>query len=190
VRSRRKKPLPRWAKNDHGSHDKGIDSDIDTLETIADLQEDSAGHKHNAGLNGAVAVKVAQADKIDPWNFCQARNIREEVALAAIEQMTLDCNLRPEAERGPHDAVIVKYEAIVKSRNSKNSKKEDRKTQAEKTQMDDDSLQLPRRPVRPRRGFDRHRAARRDGAGAPPADVMARAPARCARAAAPPLTSP
>lgn len=134
--------------------------DIDTLETIEELQEDSAGHRHNARLNGAVAVTVAilatflgicnvkdgnivqamqaaQADKIDLWNFYQARNIREEVALAAIEQMTLDRNLRPEAERGPHDVAIAKYQAIAKSQNSK---KEDLKKQAEKAQVDYDSL--------------------------------------------------
>ena len=51
--------------------------------------------------------------------------------------MTLDRNLRPEAERGPHDVAIAKYQAIAKSQNSK---KEDLKKQAEKAQVDYDSL--------------------------------------------------
>jgi uncharacterized protein DUF4337 len=134
--------------------------DIDPLETIEELREDSEEHKHNARLNGAVAItvailatflgicnvkddnivqamQVAQADKIDLWNFFQARNIREEVALATIEQMTLDRNLRPEGERAAHDAAILKYQAIAKNQNVK---KEDLKTQAEKAQKDYDSL--------------------------------------------------
>ena len=74
--------------------------DIDPLETIEELQEDAAEHKEHARLNGFVAVTVAilatflgicnvkddnvvqamlaaQAEKIDQWNFFQARNIRE-----------------------------------------------------------------------------------------------------------------
>ena len=34
-------------------------------------------------------MQAAQADKIDRWNFYQARNSREEIALATIEQLTL-----------------------------------------------------------------------------------------------------
>jgi hypothetical protein len=134
--------------------------DIDPLETIEELQEDSAIHKRNARLNAMVAVTVAvlatfmgicnvkddnvvqamqaaQADKIDLWNFFQARNIREEVALATIEQLTLARASRPEAERPAYDASIAKYEAIARSQNTK---KEDLKAQAEQAQKNYDTL--------------------------------------------------
>jgi len=134
--------------------------DIDPLETVEDLEEDSATHRHNARLNAAVAVTVAilatflgicnvkddnivqgmqaaQADKIDLWNFYQARNIREEIALAAIEQMTVARAGRPEAERAGYDASLAKYQAIAKSQNTK---KEELKAQAEQAQRTYDKL--------------------------------------------------
>ena len=87
--------------------------DIDPLETIEELQEDAAEHKEHARLNGFVAVTVAilatflgicnvkddnvvqamlaaQAEVIDQWSFYQARNIREEVMLATVEQLTVE----------------------------------------------------------------------------------------------------
>jgi hypothetical protein len=134
--------------------------DIDPLETIEELQEDAAEHRENAKLNAMVAIAVAvlatfmgicdvkddnivqgmqaaQADKIDLWNFYQARNIREEVALATIEQLTLARAGRPETERAAYDASIAKYQEIAKSQNSK---KESLKTQAEDAQKNYDRL--------------------------------------------------
>src|SRR2546430_7752067 len=35
------------------------------------------------------AMQQAQADKLDHWNFYQARNIRQEVAAAAVAQLEL-----------------------------------------------------------------------------------------------------
>ena len=87
--------------------------DIDPLETIEELQRGQrAEHKEHERLNGFVAVTVAilatflgicnvkddnvvqamlaaQAEMIDQWNFYQARNIREEVMLASVEQLEL-----------------------------------------------------------------------------------------------------
>ncbi len=134
--------------------------DIDPLETVEELQEDSAQNKRNARLNALVAVMVAvlatflgicnvkddnivqamqaaQADKIDLWNFYQARNIREEIALATIEQLTLARSGRPDTERAAYDASISKYQAIAKGQNTR---KEDLKTQAEQAQKNYDNL--------------------------------------------------
>jgi hypothetical protein len=134
--------------------------EIDPLETVEDLREDSAVHKRNARLNAMVAVMVAmiatflgicnvkddnivqgmqaaQAEKIDLWGFYQARNIREEIALAAIDQMTLARSGRPEAERAAYDAAIARYQAIA---TSQNAKKAELKAQAEQAQKTYDAL--------------------------------------------------
>ncbi len=134
--------------------------DIDPLDTIEELQEDAKEHREHARLNGMVAVAVAvlatflgicnvkddnivqgmqaaQADKIDLWNFFQARNIREEIALATIEQITLARAGQPEAERAAYDASIARYREIAKSQSTK---KEVLKTQAEEAQKTYDRL--------------------------------------------------
>ena len=134
--------------------------DIDPLETIEELEEDSREHKKNARLNAMVAIsvailatfmgicnvkddnivqnmQVAQADKIDYWSFYQARNIREEIALANIEQLKLAKTARPEAEHPAYDAALAKYQALAAGQNSK---KEELKTQAEDAQKMYDKL--------------------------------------------------
>jgi len=82
-------------------------------------------------------MQAAQAEKIDLWGFYQARNIREEVALAAIEQMTLARAGRPEAERAAYDVAIAKYQAIAASQSAK---KAELKAQAEQAQKTYDAL--------------------------------------------------
>lgn len=134
--------------------------DIDPLETVEELEEDSAVNKRNARLNGFVAVSVAilatfmgicdvkddnivqamqveQADKIDLWSFYQARNIREEVALSTIEQLTLAKALRPESEQAAYATALVRYQAIAQSQNTK---KGELKVQAEQAQKNYDKL--------------------------------------------------
>ena len=134
--------------------------EIDPLETVEDLREDSAIHQRNARLNAMVAVMVAmlatflgicnvkddnivqgmqaaQAEKIDLWGFYQARNIREQVALGAVDQMTLARAGRPEAERAAYDAAIAKYQAIAADQNAK---KAELKAQAEQAQKTYDAL--------------------------------------------------
>jgi hypothetical protein len=134
--------------------------DIDPLETIEELREDSARDKRNARLNGFVAVTVAilatflgifnvkddnivqsmlaeQAKMIDYWNFYQARKIREEIALSTIELIALGRGVRPEAERGAFDASLAKYTALAESQNTK---KEGLKVQAEQAQANYDKL--------------------------------------------------
>jgi hypothetical protein len=113
-----------------GNRHMGID--IDPLETIEELREDSARDKRNERLNGFVAVTVAilatflgifnvkddnivqamlaeQAKMIDYWNFYQARNIREEIGLATLELITLERGVRPDGERAAFDASLCYY---------------------------------------------------------------------------------
>jgi hypothetical protein len=134
--------------------------DIDPLETIEELREDSARDKRNERLNGFVAVTVAilatflgifnvkddnivqamlaeQAKMIDYWNFYQARNIREEIALATTELIALERGARPEAERTAFDASLAKYKALA---TNQNTKKEELKTQAEQASANYDKL--------------------------------------------------
>jgi hypothetical protein len=134
--------------------------DIDPLETIEELREDSARDKRNARLNGFVAVTVAilatflgifnvkddnivqamlqeQAHMIDYWNFYQARNIREEIALATVEQISLSRGLVPEGQRAAHDASLAKYQALAQNQNTK---KQELKTLAERATANYDKL--------------------------------------------------
>lgn len=137
--------------------------DIDPLETVEELQEDSAMHRRNARLNAAVAVSVAilatfmgicnvkddnavqamqaaQAEKIDMWGFYQARNIREEIALATVEQIKLarfPYLARPGPESHAYDDAIARYDTIAADQNRK---KADLKTQAENAQKTYDKL--------------------------------------------------
>ncbi|HEX2542528.1 MAG TPA: DUF4337 domain-containing protein [Caldimonas sp.] len=134
--------------------------DIDPLETIEELREDSARDKRNERLNGFVAVTVAilatflgifnvkddnivqamlaeQAKMIDYWNFYQARNIREEIGLATMELIALERGVRPEGERAAFDASLAKYQAFTQSQNTK---KEELKAQAEQATANYDKL--------------------------------------------------
>ena len=134
--------------------------DIDPLETIEELREDSARDKRNERLNSFVAVTVAilatflgifnvkddnivqamlqeQAHMIDYWNFYQARNIREEIALATVEQISLSRAAMPDGQRAAHDASLAKYQALAQSQNTK---KEELKTLAERATANYDKL--------------------------------------------------
>ena len=135
--------------------------DIDPVETAEELREDSENDKRNAKLNGFVAVTVAilatflgicnvkddnvvqammaaQAEKIDQWNFYQARNIREEVMLASIEEFKLARRGRTDpADIAAYDETITRYTAMAKSQNIK---KEEQKVLAEKAQIAYDAL--------------------------------------------------
>jgi Domain of unknown function (DUF4337) len=135
--------------------------DIDPVETAEELRADSEKDASHEKLNGFVAITVAilatflgicnvkddnvvqamlaaQAEVIDQWAFFQARNIREEVMLATVEQLTV--------ERATHtdptqlvaiDASIKKYGDLAKSQNIK---KEEQKALAEAAQVRYDKL--------------------------------------------------
>ena len=83
------------------------------------------------------AMQQAQADKLDHWNFYQARNIRQEVASAAVVQLTLAAAAAPAAQQESYRGAIAKYEALVQDQATK---KEELRQQAEQDQKTYDAL--------------------------------------------------
>ena len=134
--------------------------DIDPMETVDTVADEAPGQSKQASLGAMVAVTVAllatflgfcnvkddnivqamqqaQADRLDHWNFYQARNIREEVANAALTQLQLTAAGAPAAQQaGYHDA-IAKYQALAADQNKK---KEELRVQAENDQKTYDAL--------------------------------------------------
>jgi len=132
--------------------------DIDPVETVEELADEKDATK--ARLNACVAVTVAilatflgicnvkddnivqamqaaQAEKIDLWGFYQARNIREEIALATIEQLQLARAARPDIEHVVYEEPIARYRALAQGQNAK---KEELKKAAEAAQRRYDEL--------------------------------------------------
>lgn len=136
--------------------------DIDPLESATGAAEeaDAAQNRARAGLTTRVAITVAllatflgvcrvkddnivqamqqaQADKLDHWNFYQARNIRQEVAAAAVIQLKLAAAGASGAQQEGYRAAIASYEAIVVDQAKK---KEELRQQAEQDQRTYDAL--------------------------------------------------
>ena len=59
------------------------------------------------------AMQQAQADKIDHWSFYQARNVRQEVAEAAVAQMEAASVGQPAAAQARYAPVIARYKALA-----------------------------------------------------------------------------
>ena len=59
------------------------------------------------------AMQQAQADKLDHWAFYQARNVRQDVAEAALTQLELSRALQSPANIAVYDNAIAKYRATV-----------------------------------------------------------------------------
>lgn len=83
------------------------------------------------------AMQQAQADKLDHWNFYQARNIRQEVAAAAAAQLKLAAAGAPPAQQESYRAAIHSYEGLVLDQATK---KEELRLQAEQDQKTYDTL--------------------------------------------------
>ena len=135
--------------------------DVDPLNTVEGLNEDEPpANRRTARLNAMVAVTVAvlatfmgickikddnivqamqqaQADKLDHWNFYQARNIRQEVAQATVVQLKLARLGRTGPEAAAYDESIARYEKITADQISK---KDELKKQAEQDQKTYDGL--------------------------------------------------
>ena len=133
--------------------------EIDPIE-IVESAKPSESDRKSAWLNPAVAITVAllatfmgickvkddnivqamqqaQADKLDHWQFYQARNIREEVARSTLTQLRLQQVMAP-PKLEPEIAVqIANYEAVVKDQQQK---KAELRAQAEKDQTTYDAL--------------------------------------------------
>jgi len=83
------------------------------------------------------AMQQAQADKLDHWNFYQARNIRQEVAAAAADQLKLAAAAAPPAQQERYRATIASYETVIAEQAKK---KEELRLQAEQDQRTYDAL--------------------------------------------------
>ena len=136
--------------------------DVDPVESATSADEDNSASRDRARvrLNSRVAITVAllatflgvckvkddnivqamqqaQADKLDHWNFYQARNVRQDVAEAAATQLRLARIGRPAAEAAAYDEAIARYDAKAAS---ESQKKAELKAQAEQDQKTYDSL--------------------------------------------------
>ena len=65
------------------------------------------------------AMQQAQADKIDEWNFYQARNIREEVAKATVTELQLAAAGAQPAQAQGYQQAIAHYQALVDEQTKK-----------------------------------------------------------------------
>jgi hypothetical protein len=135
--------------------------DIDPMESATDASsETSSSADQHSHLGARVAITVAllatflgvckvkddnivqamqqaQADKLDHWNFYQARNIREEVAAAAVAQLKLASTGASADQRASYEQAIKSYEALVADQATK---KEELRVQAEQDQHNYDAL--------------------------------------------------
>jgi hypothetical protein len=83
------------------------------------------------------AMQQAQADKLDHWSFYQARNIRQEVAQGALDQLLAIQATKPAAERPAMDPVVARYRTLVADQKAK---KDSVRTQAAEDQRTYDAL--------------------------------------------------
>ncbi len=133
--------------------------DIDPIELVEQSHPAEPTRK-KAWLNSAVAITVAllatfmgickvkddnivqamqqaQADKLDHWQYYQARNIREEVAKSTLVQLHVQKAMAGAKAPAELDQEITNYEALAKSQSEK---KEELRKQAEQDQATYDAL--------------------------------------------------
>ena len=133
--------------------------DIDPLE-IGEHSESGARDGANARLNTWVAITIAllstflavckvkddnivqamqqaQADKIDHWNFYQARNLREDVAQIAVTELQLAAAAAPTAAQAAYQRAIASYTQVA---TEQAQKKNELKAAAENDQRTYDAL--------------------------------------------------
>ena len=79
------------------------------------------------------AMQQAQANKIDNWNFYQARNIRQEIATATSVQLELQAANAPKSQKTAYETQIAAYKKIAKDQEEKKGKV---KTEAEGADKD------------------------------------------------------
>ena len=136
--------------------------DVDPMDSVDAMKDERPADRSTARLNAMVAVTIAvlatfmgickikddnivqamqqaQADKLDHWNFYQARNIRQEVAMSTVEQLKLARLGRTGTDAEAYDATIARYEKIAAEQSQK---KDEVKKQAEQDQKTYDGLNL------------------------------------------------
>jgi hypothetical protein len=134
--------------------------EVDLMETVEHSKEDAIRHRETARLTTWVALTVAllaafmgickiKADKIvqgmeraeterlDDWNFYQARNVREDVANGTVTQLTVAAIGAPAPQQAGYRDVIAKYQGIAADQNKK---KEELRVQALEDQKVYDAL--------------------------------------------------
>jgi hypothetical protein len=83
-------------------------------------------------------MQQAQADKLDHWQFYQARNVREEIANATLAQLRLQAmGVTAPAQQAAYQQQISSYAALAQK---EGQKKDELKTQAEQDQQSYDAL--------------------------------------------------
>ena len=133
--------------------------DIDPLESVKPDESDEPSFAQFRKLNACVAITIAllatfmgickvkddnivqsmqqaQANKLDHWNFYQARNIREEIAKGTLLQLRLAAPSQPAAEQANYQKAIDQYEKLAADQAKK---KDELKLQAEQDQRDYDA---------------------------------------------------
>jgi hypothetical protein len=83
------------------------------------------------------AMQQAQADKLDHWNFYQARNVRQDVAQAQVDQLQLTVAGQPAAVQARYAPAIARYQSLVLDQKQK---KDRLRAQAEADQKQYDAL--------------------------------------------------
>jgi hypothetical protein len=150
-------PTPAWSF--HGpQHNRDVEIDPQQLIESTDMRADS--DRKAALLNTFVAITVAllatfmgvckvkddnivqamqqaQADKLDHWNFYQARNLRQDLAEATATQLRLTRIGVASTAASAYDEAITRYDAKAAS---ESQKKAELKAQAERDQGTYDSL--------------------------------------------------
>ena len=133
--------------------------DVDPLESVKSAEPDESSFAQFRKLNACVAITVAllatfmgickvkddnivqsmqqaQANKLDHWNFYQARNIREEIAKGTLLQLQLTAPSQPASEQAKYQKAIAQYELLALDQAKK---KNELKAQAEQNQKDYDA---------------------------------------------------
>ena len=83
------------------------------------------------------AMQQAQADKLDHWNFYQARNLRQQAAEATATQLELARLSVPAPAAAAYDTAIARYRALERDQAAK---KDEIKALAEQDQRNYDAL--------------------------------------------------
>lgn len=83
------------------------------------------------------AMQQAQADKLDHWQFYQARNIREEIAKSTLVQLRLQALAAPANMQRAYEDQILAYGSLAREQAEK---KIEIRAQAEKDQATYDAL--------------------------------------------------
>src|SRR5207342_1642570 len=132
--------------------------DVDPVESATGADEDNAASRdgERIRLNTRVAITVAllatflgvckikddnivqamqqaQADRLDHWNFYQARNVRQEVAAAAAVQLKLASAGAPAGQQEAYRAAIASYEALAAEQAKKKDELQQQANQDQKT---------------------------------------------------------